>query len=155
YPKVSRLVATGILFGWQRDPGKPGSRLRLSERQVWRYANDPERLARRERAIAAREGSGDAEKERPLWPRIETRFEWIADAKDWRGTSKQTEKDYGEFFSSRQAGRILGICRGSLKSLRVRGRLKGYQRSRRNGAGQKWWFYLKQDVYSLQGDKQY
>src|SRR5258708_11705811 len=44
---VSHLVAEGKLFGWQKEPGKPGVRLWLSLNQVCRYAQNPERLRRR------------------------------------------------------------------------------------------------------------
>jgi len=175
--RVGDLVHAGRLFGWQSQPGKRGCRLWLSERQVWRYANDPVR-ARRHSAQPGKapvvEGSRRSDEEEEGWPgvwvrgveaggepRRSTREEWMERyglqdlPRDEPG--RHEEKDWGEYLTSRQAARLLGITAPSLRTLRLRGRLPGHQKPRRkpDGAGRKWWFYRKEDVDRLLGDAEY
>lgn len=152
--RVSRLVATGRLFGWQKQPGRSGSALWLSERQVVRYGNDPDRLARR--AAYFREARGPS----PLGKETESEV-WMEDRglasalKYARSTSE--DREHGEFFNSRQTAKLLGIGRRTLNNLMHRGRIAGYQKARssQDGAGNKWWFYRKDDVYNLLGNGEY
>jgi predicted XRE-type DNA-binding protein len=153
-PLISNLVRRGRLFGWQEHPGKQGSRLWLSGNQVQRYANDPERLKRRE---AHKRGQRE-----PSPTGQETNDEiWREDvglADGVQFSLKSTvQRDYGEFFNTRQAAKALGVSKGAVGALRERGRLSGYQkpRNKKDGGGTKWWFYRKDDVYNLLADGEY
>ena len=153
-PAISNLVRRGRLFGWQEVPGRQGSRLWLSGNQVQRYAADPDRLKRRE-----------AHKRGPREPSPmgeETSDElWRAEvglAVGVQFSLKSTlEREYGEFFNTRQAARALGVSKGAVGALRERGRLSGYQkpRTKKDGGGRKWWFYRKVDVDTLLADGEY
>jgi excisionase family DNA binding protein len=119
--KVSLLVAAGHLFAWQKEPGKPGSRMWLSASQVWRYANDPIRLKRKAAQDSNRAPEPRAEPtDHDLWLEENRLDPESAHAKSW------LERDFGEFFTTAQAARELGITRASVHLLRHRGRLKGY-----------------------------
>jgi hypothetical protein len=167
--KISNLVIEGRLFGWQTDPGKSGVRLWLSARQVFRYANDPVRLRRRQAALLGRRRAAANEAGEvadiydewpPLYPRTESEarmMDWGLEPKPWTAPSTFTTRDYGEFFTLRQTAMTMGVTPSAVKRLRRRGRLRGYQRPRekRSGGGNKWWFFRKDDVYDLLADGTY
>src|SRR5687767_10535474 len=64
--------------------------------------------------------------------------------------------DHGEYFSSSQAARELGVSRARVTSLRKSGTLMRYRLRRashpENSGGNPWWFYLKEDVWALRAD---
>src|SRR5205823_3221640 len=139
--RIRELVAKGRLFCWQEQPGRQGCRLWLSERQVLRYRDDPERIIKRTNYLRGAVETGE------MGPDGSNEESWREDKRlprrVWSESSPSTERDHGEFFTSRQVGRLLGIQPSSLCGLRRRGRLSGYQQPRRSrdGIGPKWWFY--------------
>lgn len=155
--RVSVLVGKGRLFGWQRFPGKHGCPLWLSERQVLRLSQDS----------GWQRGHACAKGERPGrlddWPAgLQTPMEEFMDGHRlapvvFAEEGPATQRDRGEFFTTRQVGQLLGISQGSVQSLRLTRRLRGYQRRRvpGDGVGKKWWFYRKDDVYALLADSEY
>lgn len=151
---VTALVMKGILFGWQRIPGIHGCPLMLSERQVRRVANDPERIRRQQ---AQREGGLKdkrheiAEANRDGW------LEEVGLAGRGGGRRPWIERDFGEYFTVAQAARAMGVSRQTVYGFRARGRLRGYQKPVRKGEGNgcKWWFFRKDDVYALLADRSY
>jgi hypothetical protein len=67
------------------------------------------------------------------------------------------DRDFGEFFTTKQAARELRVGEGRVHALRRRGRLTGHRRPPR---GKKripgyWWFFRKEDVYRLLEDAEY
>jgi len=163
--RVSVLVAEGRLFGWQEHPGKPGCPLWLSEAQVWRYAHSADRLRRR-RSQRGEPQELPPEEERAMEIRAEAREMWRTEhglgAADRDGNGPAMHRVHGEFVTTRQAALLLGIGPGSVGSLRRRGRLQGHQRpvQRRRtsrgmepGAGNRWWFYRREDVEALAAER--
>jgi hypothetical protein len=152
--RISVLVSQGKLHSWQTHPGRPGCRLWLSERQVIRYRDDPERLRRRDAALR---GRGDAA---TSWRDVEEAWPGRVDAwQEWKGLAGRApgrERDHGEFFSTRQAAEALGVTKGTVGKLRKRGRLPGHHMKPTSGrTGVQWWFYRKDDVYDLLADRTY
>lgn len=151
---VSNLVVRGRLFGWQEEPGKPGSRLYLSGRQVARYRDDPDRVKRQ---AAAKRGP-----RLPSAPGQETAGElWLEEtgmAASLRYAKKSNmDRQHGDFLNSQQAAKLLGITPKTLLAMRQRGRIAGYQKPRikRDGGGHKWWFFRRADVEALLVDRDY
>ncbi len=152
-PSVVSYIARGRLFAWQQKPGKRGSKVWLSERQVERYRDNPDRLRRRGYTIGAEVfGAGPANPaDTP---------EWVEESglldEERKPKRPNRDREYGEYFTTRQVARVLGICPASIRELRRRGRLIGYRSHNANpnsiGA---WWFYRKEDVYALKEDRQY
>lgn len=151
--KITHLVRKGILFGWQTTPGRQGCPLWLSERQVLRYRDDPARLKKRRAYL---EGAAPLT---PLGQMLTETEAWREDRHlpqlDPAAESRFTERDYGEYFTARQAARVLGITHHALLGLRSRGRLPGWQTPRKGHGGNKWWFFRKDDVYALLADPDY
>jgi hypothetical protein len=153
--RVSFLVAKGRLFGWQTTPGKPGCPLYLSERQVVRYGNDPDRLKRRA-AAAKREPRTPSplgyETEQEIWLENTGLGEAARLA-----VKSNLDRQHGDFLNARQAAKLLRINVRTLHALRQRGRISGYQKPRRkvDGGGNKWWFYKREDVDALLLDGDY
>jgi hypothetical protein len=151
---VSNLVGRGRLFGWQAEPGKPGSRLFLSANQVARYRDDPDRKRRSE---AAKRGPRDPS---PLGEETDNEL-WMEDngmADSIRLAVKSNlDRQHGDFLNAQQAAKMLGITPKTLLSLRQRGRIAGYQRARikRDSGGHKWWFFRRTDVEALLLDPDY
>ena len=155
--RVTELVQQGRLFGWQRKPGRSGSRLWLSSNQVARYAASWDRVRRR----AWREGTAiPGEHTQARIPGLMTsREEFIDEHRLEEGGTKSLERDHGEYFSTPQVARELGISYSGVVSLRKRGVLLGYHLRKRYGPnkhhGNPWWFYLKEDVWALKLDPKY
>lgn len=241
---VLAYVSDGRLFGWQERPGKHGCPVYLSEKQVRRYAADPERVRRRaayERGAgrvdslmaskppAARSSAanGDHARPRELWSghrsktvgclggmtAVETHGRAAAempevkngywrDGSVWRVVDEEfeerfggqmrrgagrpvdteaegrqiakeshslwmeeiglaqgvavakkpyVERDYGEYYTTAQVMRELGVAKGSVWQLMRSGRLTGYRRPRttQDANGRKWWFFRKEEVLAL------
>lgn len=150
---ITGFVRRGILFAWQERPGMRGSRLWLSERQVARVSNDPERI-RAQQAYYGRFPDDDRHRRS-----AEEAEAWREDVglEGYRSAQPQIGRDFGEYFTSAQAARLLGVAKETVYSLRRSGRLRGYQRPRRkeDGAGNKWWFFRKSEVYQLLADPEY
>ena len=70
---------------------------------------------------------------------------------------RNIELNHGEYFSTKQAARELGISRTGVDRLRKQGTLLGFRRRSRPGAGSgnPWWFFLKDDVMGLKYDPEY
>ena len=144
--RVQDLNEMGILFAWQKEIGKHGSRVYLSENQVRRYSEHPERL-----------------KHRRIWERggftIMTTGWEEQDLQPihLRERTPAVEKDHGEFYTTRQAALVLGVCVAQVGLMRKRMRLNGYRLALKNGqmATRKWWFYRKEDVHSLKHDPEH
>jgi hypothetical protein len=147
--RIYSLVSKGILFGWQKEPGKSGCRLWLSLNQVCRYAQKPER--RKCRAAwekQRRDGKG-------------TLIDWEEHGIDEyyrRLPSKSTKRDRGELFTTRQAAIVMKIGPQTVRMLRERGRLQGFRKPAPKGKAiskRAWWFFKKDEVYNLLADKNY
>ncbi len=155
--RITHLVGEGRLFGWQEKPGIPGSRLMLSYNQVLRYATSWDHVRRR----AWRDGTAipGVHKEAPI-PGVPTNREEFM---EWRHLPEKgqgrIDLNHGEYFSTAQTARELGIHRNCVADLRKRGVLMGYHRrwrhNARNSGGSPWWFYLKEDVWALKLDPEY
>ena len=159
-PRITELVLQGRLFGWQREPGKRGSKVWLSENQVYRYASDPERIRRRNLRL------GIDGKRKTKNGNCEAGFEGVYTVRehfrDETGLvaapgNRNIELNHGEYFSTRQVARELGISRSGVDRLRKQGTLLGFRRRSRPGAGfgNPWWFFLKSDVFALKHDPEY
>ncbi len=63
------------------------------------------------------------------------------------------ELNHGDFYSTAQVARLLGVCRSAVVYYRRIGRLQGYRlkkHANEAGWGNWWWFYRKEDVDLLQ-----
>jgi hypothetical protein len=146
--RVGQMVERGYLFAYQTKLGQKGSRLFLSARQVQRVADSVEHRSRRavyERSVgqkaAAREHSG-----------------WGIRAYDWYAPSAATGRDYGLYYTTRQAALLLGVSRNAVDWLRIRGRLTGYRhvtKYHRKPGGNPWWFFRKDEVNRLRLSPEY
>ncbi len=61
----------------------------------------------------------------------------------------EREVAHGDFYSTAQAARYLGVCRQRVLDLRQRGRLRGYhlrKEKERPGLRPRYWFFLKEEV---------
>ena len=149
---LSNLIRRGIVFAWQKDPGKRGSRTFFSEHQLMRVSQRPERV----KYFQKRRLSND---QCPMSnPDNERRWEdkgIVAAA--WAVRSGWAERDHGEYYSTRQVGILLGVCRGTVESYREGGRLKGYRLPAKVGKYERrrWWFYKKEAVHALMNDPEY
>ncbi len=149
---LSKLICRGIVFAWQKDPGKRGSRTFFSERQVVRVSQRPERL----KYFQTRRMSNDQCSMSN--PDNERRWEEKGIVADpWSARSGWAERDHGEYYSTRQVGILLGVCRGTVDSYREGGRLKGYRLPWKVGKYERrrWWFFKKEDVHALMNDPEY
>src|SRR5205085_2263446 len=97
-----------------------GSRLYLSERQVYRYASDPIRLQKRAQAL--QQSPKDPKTQRPgselpseseLWRESHHLTPQDSHAKTW------LQKDFGEYYTTRQVARELGIAPTTVDKLRL------------------------------------
>ena len=155
--RVSLLVKEGRLFGFQEKPRNSGTRLYLSFNQVTRYATSWDRARRR----ACGDGTAVAGVHtKPRNPGTPTDREQFL---EWRGLvdggTKNLEINHGEYFSTGQAARELGISRSCVAQLRTRGTLMGYRLRKRSNRkdlfGRPWWFFRKEDVWALKMDGEY
>ncbi len=150
--RVSQLVRQGRLFGWQAQPGKPGCRLYLDGNQVTRYANSPERLAKRQAKLGTK--TADPEKE-------ESRLEFLAKQKIDPETKMRSGatvyRNYREYYSTIQTAEYLGTTRSGVLALMRRRRLQGYQLNphEKPYATRDWFFFKKADVHALAVDPVY
>jgi hypothetical protein len=147
--RVGAMVTEGKLFGWQKEPGKSGSRLWLSLNQVCRYAQRPERLKCRAAWEKRRmDGRGTLNG----WEDLGIDEHYL------RLPSKSTKRDFGEFFTTRQAAIVMKVGPQCVRALRERGRLPGYRKPIPDGkyaSKRAWWFFRKDDVYNLLADRDY
>ena len=143
---VAHYVESGRLFAWQKNPGRRGSRMYLSMNQVVRYSQNETRLRRRSLRLQGPDQEFITETERWWW--LEEHD--MAHASE-TGHGSKSNKNYGEYYSSQQAMRVLNIGWDALANLRKRGRITAYQRpkAKKDGAGNKWWFYKKDEVQVL------
>ncbi len=151
---LRQVVDQGKLFVWCRYPGRQGIPWFFSEDQVRRYAADPQRLERQRRQRAGR-------KEPEYYAADGLLKEWAY----WKEEHKlldhhpgpKTGKDYGEYFTTSQAARVLGVSYSAVRTMRLRRRLKGYRVSRPRVAEnlQSYWFFRKEDIYALRDDSEY
>jgi hypothetical protein len=83
-----------------------------------------------------------------------------------RGPTVLSERNYGEFYTTRQAALLLGVCSQAVHSLRERGMLQGYHKKRQrkwripgkvpdDRYNNQWWFYRKEDVHALMQEPEY
>ena len=145
---VLSKVRHGILFAWQKEIGKQGSHTFFSYDQVVRYSQNEHRLkhiaAYQARTAERKPAKGWEEKELEPFHQSES--------------SKNTERDYGDYYTVRQAAIVLGIRRETVLVYRSKGRLRGYRRpiSRKDtDPDRRWWFFLKTDVHALKEDPEY
>jgi hypothetical protein len=150
---VYAMVARGRLFARQKQPGRHGSRLFLSRNQVDRLLGDAGYRARHDanKNSRGRNSHGSEELNLP---------EWVIDSglrdEDRAPRRPNIDRDWGEFFTARQAARVLGIDRRIVGVLRQRGRLQGHRSPRANPNSRgAWWFFRKEDVYALAQDRSY
>jgi len=154
--RVSELVRTGRLFGFQHKPGRQGSKLWLSYNQLMSYANRWDSVRRR----AWRDGTAvPGEHVQARIPGIMTTVEDFMDERRLvKGAAKNLERNHGEFFSTRQVAHELGISVSAVHFLRKRGALLAFRRRRlspTSRASRSWWFYRKEDVWALKLNPQY
>jgi hypothetical protein len=149
---VRWIVRYGYLPCYQKKPNCPGSRMWLRHLHVTNYA-----------------------KRYTKQPTPEPKDELIAggwekhdiEPYDLYRPSRHMARDYHPYYSTRQAAMVLGIGAGCIRALRLRGRIKGYRartkhqiRWKRWGVpddavGNRWWFFLKEDIHAFQADPQY
>jgi hypothetical protein len=153
---ISWLVKRGRLRCYQQKPGVSGSRLYVKHSAVMRMLSSRE--WRRYRAI---------HRKRVKFPkRFEEAWEERGLAEyDPRTPNVWTDRDFGEFFTTRQVALMLGVSPKTVLQMRYSGRLQGYQlrRERRwvarvpvaHGEAGKWWYFRKKDVFSLMCDPIY
>jgi hypothetical protein len=155
---VQGLVARGVLPAYQADPCKRGCPLKLPAFYVYRLAERPAYRARRaafaRSAPAGRaQTSGWADKDIQSVPKS--------------GPTRSCDRDYGEFYTTRQAAVVLGVSPRTVYGLHRKGRLEGGSRTPeldaylnalgapRRSAGNRWLFFRKQDVHRLKNDPSY
>ena len=147
---VRGLVARGLLPCYQSDPCKSGCRMRIPRYWVEAVAARPAYQSRRE-ARERRVGMVASSEELgiPAAPR--------------RGWTRSCERDYGAWYTTRQAANVLGISRQAVRVLLRRGRLEGGSRTPerdlyaapKRGYGYRWLFYPKESVHALLRDAEY
>ena len=155
--RVQKLVKAGRLFGWQKDPGKKGSRLWLSWNQVNRYAGSWDRTRRR--AWWDKKAIPGVDKQ-AVEPGLLSEHDLFMETYRLKPDgAKNLERHHGDYFSARQAARELGVKPTTVHQMRMNGTLMGYRRRRPNTLNKTgrrlWWFFLKEDVWALKEDPQY
>ena len=148
---VSARILSGRLFAWQKEVGKRGIPVYLSENQVRRYACRPDRLRRRElweRSMAeSAMGQGQllgwAEKGITLRPP--------------REAGPAAERDFGEYYTQKQVAILFGVSVSAVTRMRKRQRLRGFRKAWKKGRYhlRRWWFYKKEEVHALMTDPEY
>ncbi len=152
--RICVLITQGRLWGYQRLPGVMGSPIYLRLSHVTAYVNRKDHVRRREAYEKSRIAPSGIAKG---WEEM-----GIPDV-DRRESSAHTVRDYGDYYTARQAGKVLGIGIQGVRSLRERGRLVGYLKApgkrvkepAREARGSAWWFYRKEEVDALSLDASY
>ena len=155
--RVTELVQSGRLFGFQEKPGRQGSRLWLSYNQLMRYAASWDRVRRR----AWHDGTAvPGEHTQAQVPGLMTPTEdFMEQYRLEEGGTKNLERNHGEFFSTRQVARELGVSPQAVHNMRRRGDLLAFRRRRPRSPESTglrcWWFFRKEDVWALKLDQEY
>jgi hypothetical protein len=158
---VLNFVRNGRLFGWQEIVGRRGCRMYLDGNQVTRYANSPDRLARRQARLGLT--TPDPEKKRLNDEFLE---KIKVNPETGIGTGHYAYHNYGDFYSARQTAEYLGVSVQAVFGLVKRRRLRGYHKARKGPLIQwdMWekpypthrsFFFKKADVHALAEDPVY
>jgi hypothetical protein len=154
--RVGTLIRQGRLFAWQERPGRNGVPVYLSENQVLRHRDRPDHVARRARYLGETKGFRDPRRltDRQMWREDVN----LGHVEETTAPGENAERDYGEFYTTKQAAVVLGVTPLTIGKMRKRGRLIGHRKPLRkwHGSGEgRWWFYLKEDVHALYHDPDY
>ena len=153
---VSNLVRDGTLKAYQRIAGRPGVPVWLSEVEVRRYANSPERQKRRRRYDEYRRQVAQGTWRRPSPLPYEPSFD---EPPIYQGDANLT-KDRGEYYTARQAAEVLGCSASTVKRKIRSGTLPGYITAKSSNPNDKWndrrwWFLKKEEVHEYQASSEY
>jgi len=147
--RISDLVKAGFLFGWQKSLGKQGSPLYLSQTQVLRLANNPTHQQSR--------ATWDNSQLSTLNSQLKSWEEKGLTPRRFTDQSAYTERDHGDYYTTRQVALLLGCSPQCVANLRERRRLTGYRRPLKKNRYERrrWWFYKKEEVHNLLNDPDY
>jgi hypothetical protein len=172
---VTNLVRRGLLPAYQKRPGQQGSPLLLREIQVMNLAAQPgyqRRRASADKRFASQspndpitQSPNDPITQRPDDPNMTSGWpDHDLPPVPQRGPTVTSGRDYGEYYTTRQAAIVLGVSPSRIRAMCRTGRLKGIQRRprwkkhpyrREPCTGNRWWFFRKEDVHVLQADSEY
>src|SRR2546421_13106731 len=78
-------------------------------------------------------------------------------ARRFTDQSTYTDRDHGDYYTTRQVALLFGCSPQSVNYLRKRRRLAGFRRPLKKNRYERrrWWFFLKEEVHALMNDPQY